>query len=276
MTGTTTNWYRFLASLAEELHCQSTRVRDLIGDSHWLSDGHHKEYILTHLLQRHLPSGVVACRGFVVSPNDTGLRSTEQDILIIDTHREAPIFSGGGLSIALPHSVLAAISVKTTLDSETVADTIKGLNSVRSTMVDHIRARELWCAGYFYEISDAIAKNPALAYGYITSALAAHPVRKPLLAEGHPIPRGPDLLCSARDFAYRLDHGYRSDPLTAIPPRILGFRCNGLSTAVFLANLLAHVATERNQSPLDLENLANHFQLAPLAEPERSLGVGSA
>ena len=271
MPGIKPNWFRLLTSLAEELHCQSTRVRDLIGDSHWLYDGHHKEYILTELLQRHLPSGVIARRGFVVSPNDEALRSTEQDILIVDTHREAPAFAGGGVVIALPSSVLAAISVKTTLDSGTVDDTVKGLNTVRSTVIDHCHARSLWCGGYFYEVSDEVARNPLLVYGHIASAITAHAVRRPLLSESHPIPRGPDLLCTAKELAYRLDHGYQSGPGTATPSRIEGFRCQGLSTAVFLATLLSHVASVRNQPPLDLEDLSSHFRLEPLAEPHREL-----
>jgi hypothetical protein len=48
----------YLKSIADELTVQANRVRDLIGNAHWLSDGHHKEYLLTALLQRHLPSGL--------------------------------------------------------------------------------------------------------------------------------------------------------------------------------------------------------------------------
>src|SRR4051794_17511886 len=44
------NRQRYLVSLAEELYAQANRVRDLIGDAHWLSDGHHKEYLLIDLL----------------------------------------------------------------------------------------------------------------------------------------------------------------------------------------------------------------------------------
>jgi hypothetical protein len=67
-------------------------VRDLIGSKHWLSDGHHKEFLLTALLERHLPAGTIAGRGFVIHPDEPDQCSTEQDILVVDSTREAPVF----------------------------------------------------------------------------------------------------------------------------------------------------------------------------------------
>lgn len=275
MAGVQPNWYRYLVSLGEELHAQSTRVRDLIGESHWLTDGHHKEYLLTELLRRHLPSGVVASRGFVISPSDSDIRSKEQDVLVVDTQREAPVFQGDQLVIAFPRSVLATISVKTTLDSTTVADTVEGLNSVRRTAVDQTGAREIWCAGYFFEVGSAVANQPTSVYDHFVKAVAAHPVRTPVLPDPHPIPLGPDLLCSAKDLAYRFDHGHSSDSSTTVPPRIMGFDCNGLATALFLANLLAHIANARGLPHTDFGDFANHVELAGLDEPYRDVAEPS-
>src|SRR5262249_6536833 len=146
------NWYRYLASLAGELHSQATRVRDLIGTSHWLSDGHHKEYLLRGLLERHLPGQMIAARGFAVSSQDENLRSTEQDILIVDVSHEAPLFYQGGLVIAFPRTVKAAVSVKTTLDSSTVPDSVAGLNVLRNVCKDETEPRSIWCGAYFFEV----------------------------------------------------------------------------------------------------------------------------
>jgi len=71
------NRNRYLASLSAELRAQATRVRDLIGDRHWLSDGHHKEYLLKDMLARHVPSSVAVSRGFVTHPNRADLVSRE-------------------------------------------------------------------------------------------------------------------------------------------------------------------------------------------------------
>ena len=80
---------RYLRSLADELRAQSQRVRDLIGDAHWLTDGFHKEFLLAEIIRRHLPGSHIAGRGFVVSPSHLEVRSREQDILVVDTSCEA-------------------------------------------------------------------------------------------------------------------------------------------------------------------------------------------
>ena len=40
---------------------------------------------------------MVAARGFVIDPNDEGVCSREQDILIVDTTAEGPVFHQGGV-----------------------------------------------------------------------------------------------------------------------------------------------------------------------------------
>jgi hypothetical protein len=266
---TQSNSYRFLLSLAEELHSQSNRVRDLIGDAHWLSDGHHKEYLLTHLLSRHLPLGVIASRGFVVSPTDPADRSTEQDVLLVDTQRESPLFNQGGLIISFPQSVLAAVSVKTKLRSSEVEDTIRGLNTVRSVANDHVEPREIWCAGYFFEPATADGCVASTVYRQIEDAVFKHPVRKRLIPAKYPLPCGPDLMCTAKDFAFSINHNYKSDDSAAASPCINGYSCKGLSTAFFLANLLSHIAAVRRGPQTDFSAFAQSFTLESLTPPHQ-------
>lgn len=143
------NWLRYLNSLSNELAAQSQRVRDLIGDSHWLVDGHHKEYLLIELLSRHLPTRYIASRGFVISPADPNKRSLEQDILIVDQNIEAPLFNQGGVVIAFPNAVRAAVSVKSTLGKKEVEDSVIGLNSVRALCK---QPESVWTGAYFFEV----------------------------------------------------------------------------------------------------------------------------
>src|SRR5947208_4098809 len=104
----------YFASLSQELASQARRVRQLIGSAHWGHDGRHKELLLMELIRRHCPSTALVSTGFVVSPGNMEMRSSEQDILVVDTSREAPLFNQGALVIAFAHTILAAISVKTT------------------------------------------------------------------------------------------------------------------------------------------------------------------
>lgn len=262
------NWYRYLTSLASELHSQANRVRDLIGDSHWLSDGHHKEYLLQGLLERHLPAGMIAARGFSVSSQDDNLRSTEQDILIVDVSQEAPLFTQGGLVIAFPRMVRAAVSVKTTLDDATVPDTVAGLNILRNVCKDEIDTRMIWCGGYFFEVDTPPAKNPALVAGYVRKGMKDKPALKSITPREHPHPRAPDMLCSAKSLAFRIDHGHTTGESTASPARLTGYECGELATALFIAGLLDHLARCRGLADSDFGRFADVSDFKPAVGPE--------
>src|SRR5258708_39817937 len=110
----------YFLSLAAELNAHSSRVRQLIGDAHWGHDGRHKEILLGDMIRRHSPSPVVVSSGFVVSPNNAEVRSSEQDILVIDTSTEAPLFHQADIVIVFPHTVIAPISRKSTLKHTTI------------------------------------------------------------------------------------------------------------------------------------------------------------
>ena len=63
----TSNIDKYLRSWSEEFSVRSSRVRDIIGASHWLSDGQHKEIIVKEFLSDYLPNGVSVDNGFVCS-----------------------------------------------------------------------------------------------------------------------------------------------------------------------------------------------------------------
>lgn len=250
----------YLASLADELAAQATRVRNLIGGRHWLSDGHHKEHLLGSVIRRHVAAAILVGRGFVVSPTNPEQCSSEQDLLVLDCAREAPIFNQGGLLIAFPDQVLAAISVKTRLGPTEVRDGVKGLSSVLTLANLCCKDPAVCWAGVFcFEVTNEVARSPQKPYGYLRAAIKAHPVQRNPLG-GNPQAVGPNLLCSSRDYVYKVVPSAEVDD----SPRIVGLSCGGLATAVFLANLLDHVAQCRGEGRSNVANFVEHPSIQKL------------
>src|SRR4051812_43930803 len=81
---------KYQESLALELRASMDRVRHLIGEAHWLTDGEHKESVLRQVLRTRLPDSTAVGRGFVCYPADElpveGEHST-------DTQRREPVTS---------------------------------------------------------------------------------------------------------------------------------------------------------------------------------------
>lgn len=258
------NRRKYLHSLALELQSQATRVRDLIGSRHWLSDGHHKEYILLSLLSRYLPSGVIASRGFVVSPHNTDECSTEQDILLVDVSREAPIFNQGSLIIAFPRQVIASVSVKTTLQQATVQDSLQGLATVRKVLHASNAGQKVWYGAYFFESESRVESNPSLVYDWIARTLTNNGINHNSQA-----PIGFDLLACCSTIFCRAAVDY----FETLPKSVYlnGFKCGDLATALFLGHLLDCVAIWRGATEGELLNSLDDWQTEPFAEPRRDL-----
>ena len=243
--------------MSEELLSQANRVRDLIGDRHWFSDGHHKEQLLASVLRRHLPADVIVSRGFVIDPSDAGWCSKEQDILVVNTHQEAPIFQQGDLIICFPRTVLAAISVKTRMDRATILDTIDGLNSVRDVLCHLPDPGSAWCAGFFYETDASISTNPVVVGDQVAEGLHRYPCRRPSLRTDANEHIGPDLFCGVKDLVFRLSYEPVSGADKLPQNRLLGYRCPEIAAALFVAQLLDHVASSRG---LELSEISDFVE----------------
>lgn len=234
-----TTHHGYFQSLARELESQASRVRQLIGDGHWAHDGRHKEVLLQSLIRRHCPSTVLVSTGFVVSSNDPEVRSKEQDVLIINTSTEAPLFHQGDLTVVFPHTVIAAISVKTTMNDETLKDVVDGLATVRETARDcQCKANRICCCGFFFNIKPMIRQKPEAIYKSLKKHIRSRPIKPPLLEDGLPHIAGPDAIVEANDLSFLLDYTVNNNISAA---KVRGFDCPGLSTAVFLSCLLEHI-----------------------------------
>ncbi|MEF8707898.1 MAG: DUF6602 domain-containing protein [Candidatus Accumulibacter propinquus] len=145
----------YLESWGLELAARQNRVRHLIGDAHWLTDGHHKEAILRDFLSRHLPQECECSTGFVRSSNAEIRCSPEVDILLFSRRVHVPYFSEGGVSIIDPSSLLATIEVKSNFSKKPLADAINNVKITRRIAVGGMHSSpDLWSGIFFYDMPE--------------------------------------------------------------------------------------------------------------------------
>jgi len=132
----------YLKSWADELLSRANRVRQLIGDAHWLSDGHHKEYVLREFLNRYLSPQLLIGRGFVRPPDEARCCSPEIDIVIADPLCHPALFCEGGLLIAPPSSVVAHIEVKSLLNKGNLRDALANQIATKHILLQYVNEEE--------------------------------------------------------------------------------------------------------------------------------------
>lgn len=98
-------------SISLELVAMRDRVRHMIEDRHWPTDGEWKESVLRSLIRRSAPTTVSIGRGFVVTNNGS---SSQLDILIYDNAYPV-LYRDGDLVFVSPAACRAAIEVKSKL-----------------------------------------------------------------------------------------------------------------------------------------------------------------
>ena len=87
------------------------RVRNLIADAHWQTDGEWKESVLRQILRRQLPATAIVSRGFVVTE-----RAVTHQLDVLIRHASKPVlFRDGDLVLVTPDAVLGIIEVKSRL-----------------------------------------------------------------------------------------------------------------------------------------------------------------
>lgn len=106
----------FFGSTAMALKAQGQRVRNLIGERHWQSDGTYKERLLKNAIREIVPSTFKVGDGFLIYRKDKEQErfdiSRQIDVLVYDDRFVAPIFRVGDFAIILAETALAAIEVK--------------------------------------------------------------------------------------------------------------------------------------------------------------------
>jgi len=129
----------YLESWSEELTAKANRVRQLIGNKHWLTDGHHKEVIVREFLCRYLPTTLEIGSGFIKYPKGC---STEIDVLISDYSRHPAFFNEGGIQILPPSSVVAYIEMKSTYKPAVLTKALKAISKIQQGLT--CTEKEIW------------------------------------------------------------------------------------------------------------------------------------
>ena len=124
------NPVEYFRDLSKELRAVQNRIRNLIGDVHWPSDGAWKESVLRTVLRRYLPPSFTVGSGFILTAEGI---STQIDILVCDD--SAPIlFRDGDFLISTADCVRAAVEVKTELTAAKLHEALHKLNDVSALM----------------------------------------------------------------------------------------------------------------------------------------------
>ena len=124
------NYYK---SITVELEALKNRVRNFIGDVHWLTDGEWKEGVLQAIIARHLPASVSIGRGFV---RTVGGVTTQCDLLLYRTDRPV-LFRDGDLVILTPDALLGVVEVKTSLDKNEFTKAVAKLSAIGNLLATH-------------------------------------------------------------------------------------------------------------------------------------------
>jgi hypothetical protein len=140
-------------SISSELTSVKDRVRQLIGDAHWLTDGEHKESILRKVIENFAPEIFRVGRGFVCYPSSQNTdRKCSKQIDILITSKDKPtLYKDIDLHLVTADSVKAIIEVKTELQKgQKFKEIVKSL----SDNVKQIRKNtqsSCWAGLFVYE-----------------------------------------------------------------------------------------------------------------------------
>ncbi|MGA3163751.1 MAG: DUF6602 domain-containing protein [Verrucomicrobiota bacterium] len=246
-----------LLSWARELNSRADRVRQIITDKHWLSDGHHKEYVLKEFLSRHLSTQLSVSRGFICAPDPEIGPSGEIDLLIIDPSLHPPWFNEGGLIIAPAESVIAQIHVKTSLGSKELCDVLCSVYGALEIVDKYIEPRKVWSAGFFFHYPGALDRLAETVLNSLQKILEEHSALDPkhlptcIVCIG-----GPAILLEEMES--------RSGGPASV--RVRGFEAGEFAPALFLCSLVEHMSRLRDSQAkhLALTNLLARVDFRPL------------
>ena len=95
-------------------------------------EGRFVESLVVEFLRKSLPSQLEVASGFIVSSKDTGVRSSQVDIVIYDKQRYVPIMKYGDAVVIHDKALVAAISVKKNIRRDEITSEFQALSKIGS------------------------------------------------------------------------------------------------------------------------------------------------
>ena len=266
----TESYREFLDSWATEIESRAQRVRTLIGNRHWASDGHHKEFLIREFLARYLPSSFRVGHGFIRTHLPSSECSPEIDVLVTSPATHPLFFDEGGLQISPVQSLRAAIEVKSTFGSTELTQTLQRIARIRNLVHTERPSKDVWLGAVFYSAESTIRADSVISmiekcYRNIYSADNAL-LRLPTSAIHQRALPVPTCICLSGEFVafFRTVH----DSTTTIQVDV--FATKSLSFALAAIDLVSSV-TEGHE-PTALEMASDNFEIVRAETKTIALG----
>jgi hypothetical protein len=152
-------------SISSELKSTKSRIRQLIGNAHWLADGEHKESVLRKVIEEFAPESLRIGKGFVCYPDSGGTNtSSSKQIDILITSKSKPtLYKDLDLHLVTADAVEAIVEVKTKLQvGEKLENALKSVSSNARQIRENSRNQTICWAGLFVYESGNISHSNIL------------------------------------------------------------------------------------------------------------------
>lgn len=226
------SWRTLLESWSSEFSARCDRVRHLIGDSHWLSDGSHKEALVRTFLADRLPDRVAVEQGFILSPRKAKA-SSQIDILVRDTQHSAPFFKESGITVCDPKAALAIIELKSSFTASNLSEALASLSQIRAVMHDSRSSAHAWVGLWFAMCPQSRTDESVLRTIISKIAPLVNTASNGVLGNSAPIPT---CIACAGKFCCFL-----SNDAACGGAKVRYFPIGSLSFSVAVIDLLSHV-----------------------------------
>jgi len=145
----------FSGTYSNELVSKMARLDALIGRSHWVSVGEYKESILREHLAGKVPRRYEVGRGFVLAVIEgEKVLSRQMDVLVWDSSEHSPFFRDRDFVIIPPEACRAAIEVKSTLNADSLQDSLEKLDSLTPFLKYSRHQKPIHASIFAFDIAD--------------------------------------------------------------------------------------------------------------------------
>jgi hypothetical protein len=218
-------------SIGQELKSSEKRIRDLIGSSHWLTDGEHKESILRKVISGFAPEIYKVGTGFVCYPGvaDGNQNSSGQLDILITSKVNPTLYKSGELHFVTPDCANAIIEVKTKItNGEKLREVLTKLsNDIKSIRNNSENSLACWAGLFIYNID-------RLTDGKVLEMLQS-------VTNGDPMGVVNCIAIGASKFVRFWEHGHSTSSL-GNDPIWHSYNLKNLSHAYFVSNLISHLS----------------------------------